>query len=242
MTNDDRRRLRTAYFRLSSLVFRPNKGGSYAGYKFGSGRLAGEAARLYLPQLRDLRRAPGRLRLWPAGCRAEEQHHAGLVARQRLRARRYGGPRCGHPDESAGLEIFRPRGDLCRPNGRLPQLQEPLARRPDSRHVPELRLEGSDRAAPVQHDVQDSGRPGRRCRLVRLPAARDSAGHLCQLCECAVDHQPQAAVRYRPDRQGLPQRDQPAQLLVSRARVRYAGDRVLRHAGDGGRLASALAG
>ena len=78
--------------------------------------------------------------------------------------------------------------------------------------------------------------------LVRLPAARDGAGHLRQLRECAVDHQPQAAVRDRPDRQGLPQRDQPAQLPVPRARVRYAGDRVLRDAGHRGRVASALAG
>src|SRR5829696_1430196 len=81
--NDERRTTKAAArlaFCLSSFVLRPNKGGSYVGYKFGSGGLAGQAARLHLPQLRDLRRAPRRLRLWPARCRAEEQHRAGLVA------------------------------------------------------------------------------------------------------------------------------------------------------------------
>ena len=41
-------------------------------------------------------------------------------------------------------------------------------------------------------------------------------------------HAPQAAVRHRADRQGLPQRDHAGQLHLPHARVRADGDRVLR--------------
>ena len=44
----------------------------------------------------------------------------------------------------------------------------------------------------------------------------------------------QAAVRDRPDRQGVPQRDHARQLHLPHARVRADGDRVLRAAGRGG--------
>ena len=43
----------------------------------------------------------------------------------------------------------------------------------------------------------------------------------------------EAAVRDRPDREGVPQRDQPGQLRLPDARVRADGDAVLRPAGDG---------
>ena len=51
--------------------------------------------------------------------------------------------------------------------------------------------------------------PGRGGRRGRLPATRDRAGHLRQLQERAGNVAQEAAVRHRPDRQGLPQRDQP---------------------------------
>ncbi len=54
----------------------------------------------------------------------------------------------------------------------------------------------------------------------------------------AGHHAPQAAVRRRPDRQGVPQRDHARQLHLPHARVRADGDRVLRRpvTGCDGRL------
>ena len=64
-----------------------------------------------------------------------------------------------------------------------------------------------------------------------LPAARDRAGHLHQLQERARLRPQEAAVRDRPDRQVLPQRDHPRQLHLPHPRVRADGDGVLRAAG-----------
>ena len=75
-------------------------------------------------------------------------------------------------------------------------------------------------------DTGDDSRPG-------LPAARDRAGHLRQLPERAGYHAAQAALRHRPDRQGVPQRGHARQLHLPHARVRADGDRVLRQAGRG---------
>ncbi len=57
-----------------------------------------------------------------------------------------------------------------------------------------------------------------------------------------TDHAPEAPLRHRPDRQGLPQRDHPRQLHLPRPRVRADGDRVLRQAGHGRGVARALGG
>ena len=90
-------------------------------------------------------------------------------------------------------------------------------------------------AAPLQPDVQDVHGPGRGGRGGRLPAARDRAGHLRQLQERpAVDAQ-EAALRHRPDRQELPQRDLARQLRLPDARVRADGDAVLRPPDDAAR-------
>ena len=96
--------------------------------------------------------------------------------------------------------------------------------------VPEVRLQGSDRGAPLQPDVPTTVGAGRHRRRERpgLPAPRDRAGHLRQLRQRAGHHAPQAALRHRPDRQGVPQRDHARQLHLPDARVRADGDRVLR--------------
>ena len=86
------------------------------------------------------------------------------------------------------------------------------------------------RAAPVQPDVRDPRRPRRRRGLRGLPAAGDRAGHLHQLQERAQLRPQEAAVRDRPDRQVLPQRDHPRQLHLPHPRVRADGDGVLRAA------------
>ena len=113
-----------------------------------------------------------------------------------------------------------------------------------ARHGPLPRLQDpghADRAPPVQPDVQDERRGPRGRVERRLPAARDGAGDLRQLQERAR-HQPrEAAVRHRPDRQELPQRDHAAELHLPLARVRADGDRVLLPSRGGGRLVRLLA-
>ena len=101
---------------------------------------------------------------------------------------------------------------------------------------PKCGANGSDRGAAVQPDVPDHRR--RRSTPATtvgagLPAPRDGAGDLRQLRQRAGHHAPQAAVRRRPDRQGVPQRDHARQLHLPHARVRADGDRVLRQAGRG---------
>ena len=73
-----------------------------------------------------------------------------------------------------------------------------------------------------------------------LPAAGDRAGHLGQLRQRADDEPEEAAVRYRADRQVVPQRDHPRQLHLPHARVRADGDGVLRAPGRGAEVVRVL--
>ena len=63
------------------------------------------------------------------------------------------------------------------------------------------------RAAPVQPDVQDVHGPGRGGRLGHLPPPGDRPGLVRQLQERPAVVAQEAAVRDRPDRQVVPQRD-----------------------------------
>ena len=72
--------------------------------------------------------------------------------------------------------------------------------------------------------------PVARRGLGGLPAAGDGAGDLHQLQERARLRAQEAAVRDRPDRQVVPQRDHPRQLHLPHPRVRADGDGVLRAA------------
>ena len=96
------------------------------------------------------------------------------------------------------------------------------------------------RGAPVQPHVRDARRRARGDGRPRLPAPRDGAGHLHQLQERRPDRAPQAAVRHRPDRQVVPQRDHAGQLHLPHARVRADGDGVLRAADRGRRVVPLL--
>ena len=89
------------------------------------------------------------------------------------------------------------------------------------------------RAARVQPHVRDRDRPGPGRRAARLPAARDRAGHLPGLQDRADLRPPQAAVRHRPGRQVVSQRDHARQLHLPHAGVRADGDGVLRAARAG---------
>ena len=73
-----------------------------------------------------------------------------------------------------------------------------------------------------------------------LPAPRDRAGHLLELRQRGDQLASQAAVRHRPDRQELPQRDHPRQLHLPHPRVRADGDGVLRQARRGRGVAPVL--
>ncbi len=103
---------------------------------------------------------------------------------------------------------------------------------------------GGELSEPMQFNLmfQTHMGPTQGVRLGGLPAPRDRAGDLRQLQERAPVLAQEAAVRHRPDRQGLPQRDHARQLHLPHARVRADGDRVLRPARRGAGVARALDG
>ena len=67
-----------------------------------------------------------------------------------------------------------------------------------------------------------------------------TGSHRAHLQERGPDRPPQAALRDRTDRQGVPQRDHARKLHLPHARVRAHGGRVLRPAGGRGRVAPLL--
>ena len=117
----------------------------------------------------------------------------------------------------------------CKQRFRLDKLDDPdtCPSVRQARHV--------HRGPPVQPDVQDPRRAGGGRRRRRLPAPGDGAGHVRQLRQRAADVAQEAAVRHRPGRQVVPQRDHPAELHLPHPRVRADGDGVLRAAGRGDR-------
>ena len=202
------------------------------------------------PLERDLRRHQCGLGLRPPRRRTQEQRQARLVAVDGPGARRHRRARCRDPDAPRGLGDVRPCRVVQRPAGRMRDRPSPLpARRaagrrepqcdrparPDDRRAPGPQVPGrrrpAVRAAPVQPHVQDVHGPGRGGRLGHLPPARDGAGLVRQLQERPAVVAQEAAVRDRPDRQVVPQRDQPGQLRLPDARVRADGDAVLRPPG-----------
>ena len=185
----------------------------------------------------------------PLGRRAQGEHQAAVVALGRDRPRRHRRPGLlGHP-AAPGLGRLRPRRRVQRPAGRVPALPQAVPRRPPAggvrgreaqRRRPGRRADSSlpelrhprpvDRAARLQHDAEDLPRPGRGRVRPALPAAGDGAGHLRQLRQRVQSLAQEAAVRHRPDRQVVPQRDHPGQLHLPHPRVRADGDGVLRRA------------
>ena len=161
------------------------------------------------------------------------------------------------------LARIRPRRHLHRPARRVPAVPQapppgpprggvrgeegPRSRLDGGHHLPRLRHHGQvDRAADVLRPHEDLPRPGRQRGRPALPAPRDGAGHLRELLERRHRLAQEAAVRHRPGRQGVPQRDHARQLHLPHARVRADGDRVLhrarRRAGSGSTAGSRRAG
>ena len=155
-----------------------------------------------------------------------------------------------------------PRRDLLRPARRVPVLPQAVPRRPPAggrrrearrastrprrRHARRRRLHQLrhprpvDRAARVLRAAQDLPRRRRGRVGPALPAPRDRPGHLPQLPQRHEHRAQEAAVRHRPDRQELPQRDHARQLHLPHPRVRADGDGVLRQARRGRGLAPVL--
>ena len=100
----------------------------------------------------------------------------------------------------------------------------------------------AQRAQGLQPDVQDLRRRDGGRIVDHLPAARDGAGHVRPVQERARGRAQEAALRHRANRQGVPQRDQPAQLHLPLARVRADGSRIFRQAGHRPRVAGKVEG
>ncbi len=188
---------------------------------------------LRLPVGGDLRRLPVHLRLRTARVAPAAQREGGLGPLDGAAARRRRADRRRDPQPAAGVAGIRSPRQLHRPARRLHQLQAAIpprqARRPE--RLPELRRhEQLHRGPRVQPDVQDPGRAGRGHRRRRLPAPGDRPGDVHQLRAGAADVAQEAAVRHRPGRQELPQRDHAAELDLPHPRVRTDGDGVLRAA------------
>ena len=181
-----------------------------------------------------------------------------MVAVHGPRPRRRGGPGLLRHPAPPGMGSLRPRGGLLRPAGGVPLLPQALPRgpprgrvrgkegpprreRPEGHRLRQLRHPWRmDRTAGILRPPQDLPRPGGQRGRPALPAPGNGPGHLRELQQRA-DHVPQeAAVRHRPDRQVLPQRDHPGQLHLPHPRVRADGNGILRRARHGRRVAQVL--
>ena len=165
-------------------------------------------------------------------------------------ARRHRGAGLGDHPASPNLAGERASGRFHRSPRGLPDVQAAVPRRsprPVGLRAQAVQAPWRDarlrphRGEGLQPDVRDHGRPGQGGGLDRLPAARDRPGHLLELQELPAVLAQEAAVRDRPDRQELPQRDHPRQLHLPHARVRADGDGVLRPARRGPAVVRALA-
>ena len=108
------------------------------------------------------------------------------------------------------------------------QEEAPAGRRHGRNRLPRLRHQGPvHRAADVLRLDEDLPGPGRHGSRHGLHAPGNRAGHLRELQQRAHRVPQEAAVRHRPDRQGLPQRDHARQLHLPHPRVRADGNRVL---------------
>ena len=75
-----------------------------------------------------------------------------------------------------------------------------------------------------------------------LPPSRNGAGHLREFPERAENRTHETAVRYRADRQGVPQRDRRPSVHLPHARVRADGDAVLRAPRRGDEVVAGMEG
>ncbi len=209
----------------------------YASDRTRSDRQPLQAPGLRVPVRRDLRRLPVHLRLRPPRRAAAAQREGRVVAVDGAAARRRRRPRRGHPRPAAGLggvAATWPTSPTRSSTARTASSGSVSTSSTTRITCPSCGKRGTfTEARAVQPHVQDPRRPGGGRRRRGLPAARDGAGHVRQLHERAAHHAQEAAVRHRPGRQVVPQRDHARQLRLPHPRVRADGDGVLRPAGRG---------
>ena len=209
-----------------------------------------QAAGLRVPGRRDLRRHPVGVGLRAArasSSRRTSRSSGGERWSPPARTSSAWTPRSSCPVRSGWPPVTSGRSvdpltecQSCHKRFRADHLEEEFAERkgrpPDAVPLDEIALPALrhprpvDRAAGLQHDAEDLPRRGRGRVRPALPAAGDRAGHLRQLRQRGAGDPEEAAVRHRPGRQVLPQRDHPGQLHLPHPRVRADGDGVLRRA------------
>ena len=218
----------------------------------GQDRRAVQAARLHLPRLGDLRRARLHLRLRPLRRPAQAQRQGRVVAGDARRARRHrrarlgdhpaparrGRPAATSPASPTRWSTAAPAGSASAPTT---STRARRARSKPSKHPGEAPDCDLTEAREFNLMFETTVGPVKEAGVDRLPAPRDRAGHLPQLQERPAVRAQEAAVRHRPGRQVVPQRDHAGQLHLPHARVRADGDGVLRPARRGAAVVRALA-
>ena len=175
------------------------------------------------------------------------------------RPRRHRRPRLGGDPAAAGLGGVGSRRDVHRPADRVPVLPQALPRRPP-RGGYEAKKGRPPRTAwptsPARTAAPAARGPSRASSTgcSRPTSARSRTSRACTTCArrprrassstsptSMTTRAQEAAVRHRPDRQELPQRDHAGQLHLPHPRVRADGDGVLRRAGHRRGVARVLA-
>ena len=204
-----------------------------------------------LPVRRDLRRHPVGLGLRPPRRRAQGEHQAAVVAvhgHQPRRRRRPGlarsscRARCGWPPATSACSPTRWSSACTATSGfRADHLQEAFAEKTGSRTPTRCRWPTSSAPNCGTRGQWTEPRDFNMMLKTYLGPVEDEAGLHYLRPETAqgifvnfanVLHRvaQEAAVRHRPDRQVLPQRDHAGQLHLPHPRVRADGDGVLRRA------------
>ena len=199
-----------------------------------------QAARLRLPVLRDLRRAPGSV--WDYG-------PLGVELKKNLKDR-WWHAMVHAPGRHRGLDaaiLMHPRvweavgtSRLHRSAGGLPRTARTVSGPTTSRSRAQRPQAGAqsaggtrahaDRGRAVQPHVQDVHGAGRGERGDGLPRPETAQGIFVNFLN-VQQARAEGAVRHRADRQGVSQRDHARELHLPDARVRADGDAVLRGAG-----------
>ena len=195
-----------------------------------------QAPRLRVPVGRDLRRLPLHLRLRPARRRCMLRNVKDAWSRsmvqQRddvvLHRRRDPRPAAGLGGQSGHLANFTdPLVDCTQLQAALPPRQ---ARRP--RHVPELRRARTRFTEARQFNLmfKTHAGPVEDAGAVAYLRPETAQGMFVNFANVLQTTPQEAAVRHRPGRQVVPQRDHAAELDLPHPRVRADGDGVLRAA------------
>ena len=226
-------------------------------------RLPRQAPGVRLPLRRDLRRHPVGLGLRPARRGAQGEHQAPVVAVHGAVPATTWSASTPRDPAAPDLGGQRPRRDLHRPADRVPVVPQAVPRRPPPGGV--RREEGRRwRVDPDAVDLATLACPNCGTRgawteprqfsgLLKtyLGVVEDESGlHYLRpetaqgiflnFANVVTSAAQEAAVRHRPDRQELPQRDHAGQLHLPHPRVRADGDGVLRQARRGRGVAPVL--